>query len=83
MTVAAPTKTVKKINTQSRSDVQTARNVQSRSVTTERTASGRTSTNRSQAAYNQRRDHVNGGRSVTINSSNSAIDETDDYEELF
>lgn len=67
MSVATPTKTVKRINTQSRSGAET------RSVTTERTAVGR----------NHYRSEYSGGRSVTINSNMTADDSADDYEELF
>ena len=99
MTVAAPTKTVKKINTQSRSAVSSGRSVQStgsRSVqgtsarTAQGSASGRsvttertTSAGRGQATYSQRRDRMTSGRSVTINSNNTSVDSNDDYEELF
>lgn len=116
MTVAAPTKTVKKINSQSRSTSGASRSAQSgrggqgtgrsvpsgsrsaqavggrpgaagsrpgaagsRRVTTERTTPVHGGGNYSQQAYQQR----NGGRSVTINSGNTTVDETDDYEELF
>jgi len=101
MTVAAPTKTVKKINAQ-RSTAAATRSPQSsarvsgqntvdnrqsatnrRSVTTERTAPARSGVNRSQTAYNQHRDYMNNGKSITINSNNAVVDDSDDYEELF
>lgn len=94
MTVAAPTKTVKKINSQSGSTAPAGRprnnearsnaagnrqgTTSTRNVTTVRTAS-----DRRQPPYNQRRDYVPGGKSVTINSNNVTVDEEDDYEELF
>lgn len=91
MTVAAPTKTVKKINTQRRSAQSTvgSRNTNagrtgssgSRSVTTERTAPSRSGY--SQTAQNPRNDYRGSGRSVTINSDNVPVDENDDYEELY
>lgn len=91
MTVAAPTKTVKKINTQRRSAQSTvsSRNTNagrtgssgSRSVTTERTASSRSGY--SQTAQNTRNDYRGSGRSVTINSDNVPVDENNDYEDLY
>ena len=93
MTVAAPTKTVKKINAQ-RSTAPVGRNphgipererqgaLGNRSVTTERTAPSRANMNRNQSVHNQRRDYMNGGKSVTINSNNMTVDDNDDYEEL-
>ena len=74
MSVAAPTKTVKKINTPTRY----AGAGGTRSVTTERTSSARTGT---QSPYDYRRERA-GGRSVTINS-NMSTEENDDYEEIF
>ncbi len=74
MSVATPTKTVKKINTQTRYPSSTER----RSVTTERTYSARTGT---QSPYSRRNDYTS-GRSVTINSSTHS-EEIDDYEELY
>ena len=88
MSVTAPTKTVKKINTQRRTSASAAKGTtgsgNTRSVVTERTASGRSNAQRSQTAYNRRSDH-SGGRSVTINSHNSnrTTDNTDDYEDIF
>ena len=91
MTVAAPTKTVKKINAQRRSAQSTVGNRNtnagrigssgSRSVTTERTAPSRSGY--SQTAQNQRNDYRGSGRSVTINSGNVPVDENDDFEELY
>lgn len=99
MTVAAPTKTVKRINSQSRSAAAPGRphsgavrstatgtrqgTSANRNVTMERTAPVRTGADRSQALYNQRREYASGGKSVTINSNNTTVDENDDYEELF
>lgn len=75
MSVAAPTKTVKRINTQTRTAASAGRGVSgesgrgsSRSVTTERTAPDRRSpAQRGQTAYNHKSDR-SGGRSMTINS---------------
>ncbi len=73
MSVAAPTKTVKKINVQTKSPAESER----RSVTMERTySSGRTN----QSPYNRRRDYT-GGRSVTINGQMQS-EEIIDYEEI-
>jgi len=73
MSVAAPTKTVKKINAQTKVPAGAER----RSVTTERTySSGRSN----QSSYNQRRDY-SGGRSVTINGQRQS-EEIIDYEEI-
>ncbi len=97
MSVAAPTKTVKKINEQKRTSMQQMRSGgtvrrtvsssgtgSSRSVTTERTGTGRSTTQRGQTAYTRRNDYSGSGRSVTINSNNMTTDrDTDDYEELF
>lgn len=74
MSVAVPTKTVKKINTPTR----TAGAGGMRSVTTEHTSYART---QAQSPYAHRKERV-GGRSVTINS-NSVAEENDDYEEIF
>lgn len=74
MSVAAPTKTVKKINTQTRYSASGG----TRSVTTERNSYSRT---REQSPYDYRRERT-GGRSVTINS-NPTTEENDDYEEIF
>lgn len=93
MTVAAPAKTVKRINTATAS---------ARSVTTERTAGSqlrnRDSKSRSQSGtgssvrpstYNRNSERMSGNRSVTINgqmtSSHRAAEPTDsdDYEEIF
>ena len=91
MTVAAPTKTVKKTNTQRRSAQSTvgSRNTNagstgssgSRSVTTERTAPSRSGYG--QTAHSTRSDYRGNGRSVTINSDNVPVDEADDFEELY
>ncbi len=76
MTVAAQTKTVKKINTQ------TARST--RTVTTERTRTSRSNmSSREKAAYNGYRDHLRGGKSMTISGNNRVEDTQDDFEELF
>lgn len=90
MSVAAPTKTVKKINTQSRTTVPAGRSGASnstgatRSVTTERTAINRGSAaSGGQSAYNNRNEHSGGGRSVAINSNMTTDEEDKDYEELF
>ena len=98
MTVAAPTNTVKKINTQrrpagqnqrpagqgSRSAGQSSRTVEgtSRSVVTERTPA------RNGAPYGQQNGYrgreMSGGRSVTISGDHrNEQDDSDDYEELF
>lgn len=74
MTVTAPAKTVKKINTQ-RPDT--------RRVTTERTGTSRSAGARGTSGYNtSHNERRNSGRSVTINSD-MRTDTTDDYEELF
>lgn len=71
MTVAAPTKTVKHINTPRRSQSGSRGSAENgRSVVTERT----------RRRPDDRLDNTAGGRSVTIGSQ---IEETDDYEELF
>lgn len=73
MTVAAPTKTVKHINTQRRVPTNQVRNAsaQGRSVTMERT--------RRESVGNY--DRNVGGRSVTIGSRQD--ENKEDYEELF
>ena len=81
MSVSASTKTVKKINSQTKSSQQ-PRSASSRSVVTERTRDG---SYRSSAASGSRSDYRN-GRSVTISgrpSSNDQGTDEDDYEELF
>ncbi len=89
MTVAAPTNTVKKINTQrstSSLDRSTTRTTSGsgRSVTMERTSSARGSMYNGQAPYGGRqRDYMNNARSVTISSDGMTEDAIDDYEELF
>lgn len=90
MSVAAPTKTVKKINTQSRPITPTGRSGASnglgagRSVTTERTGINRNSTaSRGQSSYNNKSEYTGGGRSVAINSNMTADEGNEDYEELF
>ncbi|MBO5336044.1 MAG: hypothetical protein J6A94_02795 [Lachnospiraceae bacterium] len=75
MTVAAQTKTVKRINTQTRGDYY------GRSVTTERT--GRSRNYQEPRGYNKGREHLNGGRSMTISSEQMTDDVQDDYEEIF
>ena len=82
MTVAAPTKTVKKINTQRRSaDAGRTASQGTRRVTTEKTSSGRNGYG--QSVPGGRGDYRNGGRSVTIKSEDTSFDGNDDYEELF
>lgn len=86
MSVAAPTKTVKKINSQQRpaAPVRTSREYSgSRSVTTERTATDRSSVRGTQPAYSHRPERTGGSRSVTINSNMTTENHEDDYEELF
>lgn len=81
MTVSMSTKTVKKINSQTRSPQQT-RNTSGRSVVTERT--GGRSSGSSRASGN--RGNYRGGRSVTISGrgvEDSQGDFEDDFEELF
>lgn len=79
MNVAAPTKTVKKINPQ-RSSVTTGGG-SGRSVTMERTVRGTTQRAASSAGY--RGDYSTGGRSVTINGENTTRDTMEDYDEVF
>lgn len=79
MSVTAPTKTVKKINTQ-RSSMPTGTGG-GRSVTTERTA--RSMTQRQTAAGGYRSDYTAGGKSVTINGENVTGDTIEDYDEVF
>lgn len=86
MTVAAPTKTVKKINTQRRPTQREAAGT--RRVTTERVGRGTGQQHpvRNQEAYGYKNGHMNGGRSVTINGNmthDNADGVSDDYEELF
>lgn len=86
MSVTAPTKTVKKINSQQRpaAPVRTSREYSgSRSVTTERMAPARNSARSTQSAYPHRTDRAGGSRSVTINSNMTTENHEDDYEELF
>ena len=86
MSVAAPTKTVKKINSQRRpaAPVRTSREYSSsRSVTTERTATDRSSVRGTQSTYPHRPERTGGSRSVTINSNMTTENHEDDYEELF
>lgn len=80
MMVAAPTKTVKRINTQrSRGN--------ERSVTTERTGSRRPGNYGTAGAQRPRGDYRGGGKSITIGSTDSdnqnVENRSDDYEELF
>lgn len=96
MTVAAPTNTVKKINTQrvtetnrqnpanKRPNTNNSRQntTSNRSVTTERTAPARTNGAGSRTA-NQRRDYKGGGKSVTIKSNNAVSHDNDNFEDLF
>lgn len=90
MSVAAQTKTVKKINTQRRPASAPSRNTQeipaqgnrTRSVVTEHTSVNRGGNARGTAARNYRNDHVGSGRSVTINSSGMKEDNTDQYDDL-
>jgi len=79
MNVTAPTKTVKKINTQ-RSSSQ-AVSTGGRSVVTERTA--RSTSQRNMPASGYRSEYGAGGKSVTINGENTATDAMEDYEEVF
>ena len=65
MTVAAPTKTVKKIN------VQRQNPVAERSVVTERTGSAKVG--------RPGNEHIASGRSVTIGSRNNSVDEIDSF----
>ena len=86
MSVTAPTKTVKKINSQQRpaAPARTSREYSgSRTVTTERTAPDRSSVRGTQSAYPHRTERAGGGRSVTINSNMTTENHEDDYEELF
>lgn len=95
MTVAAPTNTVKKINTQrrpagqgSRTAGQTGRSVSrtaegaARSVVTERTPARNGAPYGQQDGYRGR--EMSGGRSVTISGEHrNGQEDSDDYEELF
>ncbi len=74
MTVAAPTKTVKRINTQRRPGNSSGG---ARSVTTERMGTGRPG--RQRTDYRGGR---TGGRSMTITSDAAPENNTDDYEEI-
>lgn len=81
MSVTTATKTVKKINSQRQSSSYSG----SRSVTTERTASGN-GMQRNQSVSGNRNDYANGGRRVTINSNmtdDDMIDDYNDYEEIY
>ena len=81
MTVSMSTKTVKKINSQTRASQQT-RNASGRNVVTERT--GTKASGASRASGN--RGNYRGGRSVTISGRESGSEQdidTDDLEELF
>lgn len=81
MTVSMSTKTVKKINSQTRMSQQ-ARNTSGRSVVTEHT--GTRASGSSRASGN--RGNYRGGRSVTVNSRGVSDDQgvdPDDFEELF
>ncbi len=99
MTVAAPTKTVKKINTQ-RTTASVNRNSQTemrrngqgvghegQHTTVNRSVSTeRTAPSRSSVNRGQagyNRHSINNGKSVTINSNNMAADEAGEYEDLF
>ena len=95
MTVAAPTNTVKKINTQrrpagqgSRTAGQTSRSAgrtaegAARSVVTERTPARNGAPYGQQDGYRGR--EMSGGRSVTISGEHrNGQEDSDDYEELF
>ncbi len=88
MSVAAPTKTVKKINSQRRPVAPAGRSIGTpgggRSVTTERTAVSRSgAASQGQSAYPHRNDYVGGGRSVTINSNMTTDEDGVDYEEIY
>lgn len=88
MTVAAPTKTVKKINTQRRPPSQVQKSGagassregnRGRTVVTERTYAGGLGNSSQSKGY--RNDRMNGGRSVTVGSGPAGGNETD-YEDL-
>ena len=89
MAVAATTKTVKRINTPTTGSVN--RNVQAhrpgnsgRTVTTVRTGVPRNNMPANgRSPYGSHREHLSGGRSVTISSDNMPEEQTDDYEEIF
>ncbi len=80
MTVAAPTKTVKRINTQKRPGGTQGRSSGSsaRNITTERMETGRTG--RSGAGYRSER---TGGRSMTISSDSASENDVDNYDDIF
>lgn len=81
MTVSMSTKTVKKINSQTRMSQQ-ARNTSGRSVVTEHTGTRTSGSSRTPV----NRGNYRGGRSVTVNSRGVSDDQgvdPDDFEELF
>lgn len=85
MTVAAPTKTVKKINSQRRNTSarpSDRREAPYRTSTTERTGASR-SVSRRQNPYGGHRERLSGGKSMTISGGNVAENAQDDFEELF
>uniref|UniRef100_UPI0040573935 hypothetical protein n=1 Tax=Acetatifactor sp. TaxID=1872090 RepID=UPI0040573935 len=84
MSVATPTKTVKRINTQQRPVSGNGRsNVgNTRAVTTERTT-GRNTASGSQSAYGYRNERSGGGRRVTINSNMTTGEDEEGFEELY
>lgn len=78
MSVAAPTKTVKRINAQHSKGSE-------RSVTTERTAARRSGSYGAAGTQRPRGDYRGSGKSITIGSTdaNGGDESLDDYEELF
>ncbi|MDL2301204.1 hypothetical protein LJC58_02495 [Lachnospiraceae bacterium OttesenSCG-928-D06] len=91
MTVAAPTKTVKKINSTQRKPAPSGTRMdgestksRTRSVVTERSTQNGTGTGRSSQsdAQRYRREHNSGGKSITINSNGIDSEESEDYEEF-
>ncbi len=85
MTVSTATKTVKRINTQTRTSSSAGKGAggSSRSVTTERTGYGRGSSQRSSSAYNRGNEHRMNSRSVTINSDMTDEEDSVDYDDIF
>ena len=84
MTVSTPTKTVKRINTQTRTPDPTGNPVK-RNVTTERTVYHQEGAQRGNTAYN-RNEYSGNSRSVTISGNNgNMMDEEEDidYEDIF
>lgn len=85
MTVSTATKTVKRINTQTRVSSSTGKSAggSSRSVTTERTGYGRGGSQRNSSAYNRRNERGANSRSVTINSDMADEEDSVDYDDIF